>query len=425
MDTNLRSKVCLYTWGANSYGQLGQGHVEDLSVPKLVVDDLQLSGTVQGLSGGGGHSALVSDGELLVCGQNHKGQLGIKHTTELATLHRCPLLNQRVAQVSCGWDFTVLLTDDGQVLTCGSNVYGQLGVSQPVSYSSELLPVKILQVHVIGVAAGLRHSLAVTSTGCVYQWGMGLSGQAKRALSPLPVPAHFSSREPCLVPGLDQVTPNKVASGSAHCVCLTGGDLFLWGSNRHGQLTSGESFLPKPVLLDPTLLDKERVTDIWSGWTHLVAKTESGRVFTWGRGNYGQLGRTDLTNQSAKEQSGASLAGAVNQWECVPAEVKCLYGATQIACGSEHNLAIVEGCLLSWGWNEHGMCGDGSQTDVIQPQSISGLSPLLIGCGAGHSMALCAAESSVSGGPKYWLSLTREDALTRHEGSGLQKNLHD
>lgn len=55
--------------------------------------------------------------------------------------------------------------------------------------------------------------------------------------------------------------------------CQEVGDLFLWGSNRHGQLTSGESFLPKPVLLDHTLLDRERVTDIWSGWTHLVAKT--------------------------------------------------------------------------------------------------------------------------------------------------------
>ena len=40
------------------------------------------------------------------------------------------------------------------------------------------------------------------------------------------------------------------------------------------------------------------------------------------------------------------------------------------------------------------MCGDGSQTDVIQPQPMSGLRPLLIGCGAGHSMALCAAETS-------------------------------
>lgn len=369
--------------------------MEDLSVPKLVGDGLLQSGTVHVLSGGGGHSALVTNkGELLVCGQNHKGQLGISHTTDVTSLQRCPLLNQRVAQVCCGWDFTILLTDGGQVLTCGSNAYGQLGVSQPITHSAEFLAVERLNELVINVAAGLRHSLAVTDTGSVYQWGKGLSGQARKALSPLPVPAHFSSGEPCLVPGLDHVKPHKVASGSAHCVCLTvEGDIFLWGSNKHGQLTTEESFLPHPERLNHTLFYRERVTDVWSGWTHLVAKTESGKVFTWGRGNYGQLGRTAPANQST-EESGASSTADVDLWACVPAEVKSLYGATQIACGSEHNLAIVGNRLLSWGWNEHGMCGDGSQIHVIQPQHIPGLRPLLIGCGAGHSMALCSVQTS-------------------------------
>lgn len=56
-------------------------------------------------------------------------------------------------------------------------------------------------------------------------------------------------------------------------------------------------------------------------------------------------------------------------------------------------LSFSGGCLLSWGWNEHGMCGDGSLTDVLQPQLVSGLRPLLIGCGAGHSMAVCAVAT--------------------------------
>lgn len=38
-------------------------------------------------------------------------------------------------------------------------------------------------------------------SGCVYQWGTGLLNQAKRALNPQPVPAHFSAKEPCLVTG--------------------------------------------------------------------------------------------------------------------------------------------------------------------------------------------------------------------------------
>lgn len=111
-------------------------------------------------------------------------------------------------------------------------------------------------------------------------------------------------------------------------------------------------------------------------------------MFTWGRGDYGQLGR-----KNPEQQSAGPSAGGEKQEACLPAEVKVLHGATQIACGSEHNLAIVGGCLLSWGWNEHGMCGDGSQTDIFQPQLVSCLRPLLIGCGAGHSMAVCAATA--------------------------------
>lgn len=81
----------------------------------------------------------------------------------------------------------------------------------------------------------------------MYQWGTGLLSQAKRALNPQPVPAHLSSKEPCLVTGrlygglldygdfagnanslaslpvgLDQISAKSVTAGSMHCACLTG-----------------------------------------------------------------------------------------------------------------------------------------------------------------------------------------------------------
>lgn len=49
-----------------------------------------------------------------------------------------------------------------------------------------------------------------------------------------------------------------------------------------------------------------------------------------------------------------------------------------------------EGKLLCWGWNEHGMCGNGSLINVSLPSEVTvpfrGV--LSVGCGAGHSYAL-------------------------------------
>ncbi|XP_054482723.1 secretion-regulating guanine nucleotide exchange factor-like isoform X2 [Anoplopoma fimbria] len=342
METSRRTGFCLHSWGANSSGQLSRGHVEDVSQPGLT-DPAALQEAVTALSGGGGHTAAVTEnGEVFVCGQNHRGQLGLGHNADVSTLQLCPSLNQRVTKVACGWDFTLLLNDCGRVLACGSNAYGQLGVGQNITHSADLLVIESLEEPVVSVAAGLRHSLAATDSGCVYQWGIGLFSHARRALSPRPVPSHLSSTVPSLVPGLDKKTTHKVTAGSAHCVCLTGdGDLFLWGSNKRGQLTATEPFLSSPTLVKRSLLGKEKVINVWSGWTHIVAQTESGRVFTWGRGDYGQLGRQASTSQNSKWPSTDPSADVGNQEACLPAEVKVLRGATQIACGSEHNLAIV------------------------------------------------------------------------------------
>ncbi|XP_072291751.1 secretion-regulating guanine nucleotide exchange factor [Eucyclogobius newberryi] len=399
METSSLVKFCLRTWGANSYGQLGQGHVEDQSLPRpanttsLRAPSARLA--ARALGGGGGHSVVITgNGKVFVCGQNNKGQLGLGHTIDACSLELCPSLRQKITNVSCGWDFTLLLSDTGQILACGSNTFGQLGIGETVQHSANWLIVHSIKEPVVSAAAGLRHSLAVTASGFVYQWGTGLFSHAKRVFTVSTVPSHFRSKLPCLVPGLVEKGPGMVTAGMAHCLYLTeDGDLFMWGSNKHGQLASSDPFVSSPIPLNRCLLGGEKIIKAWSGWTHNVIQTESGRVFTWGRGIYGQLGRRVSANQNSQLLSHNLVAEGGSQEACLPAEVKVLSGAKQIACGSEHNLAIVGSCLFSWGWNEHGMCGDGSHTDVLEPCLIPGLNPLLIGCGAGHSLTLCTATT--------------------------------
>lgn len=54
------------------------------------------------------------------------------------------------------------------------------------------------------------------------------------------------------------------------------GELYVWGRNKHGQLASLAAFLPLPQRIEAHCFQDEKVTAVWSGWTHLVAKTGEG-----------------------------------------------------------------------------------------------------------------------------------------------------
>ncbi|NXF81167.1 SRGEF factor, partial [Sclerurus mexicanus] len=329
--------------GANSYGQLGLGHKEDMLVPQALKDVSCKCQDIASIAGGGGHSAVITDGgQLFVCGHNKDGQLGLNHTEDVLRFTLCTALSDFcVKQVACGWDFTIILVGSGLVLSCGSNSFGQLGVPQ-VSGPC-LIPQKIesLKEKVVNVAAGLRHALATTEdSGLVLQWGTGMASRAKRANQGKTLPLFLTAKEPCEVTGLEDVKVKTVAASSYHSVSLTDeGHLYVWGSNKHGQLVSEEVFLAEAKKIGTQFFSHEKIEAVWSGWTHLVARTETGKVFTWGRADYGQLGR------HAVVPDGQKLCTASEQ--ClelfcnIPVSVPCLNGASQIACGSEHNLAVV------------------------------------------------------------------------------------
>ncbi|XP_074228386.1 secretion-regulating guanine nucleotide exchange factor isoform X4 [Camelus bactrianus] len=333
--------AALFAWGANSYGQLGLGHKEDVLLPQQLSDFCK-PGCVKRITGGGGHSAIVTDeGDLFVCGLNKDGQLGLGHTEEVLYFTPCKsLLGCPVQQVACGWDFTIILTENGQVLSCGSNSFGQLGVPHGPRRCVFPQAVELLREMVVSIAAGLRHALAATASGLVYQWGTGLASSGRRLCPGQTLPLFLTAKEPNRVTGLENSQAICVLAGSDHSASLT----------------------------------------------------ETGKVFTWGRADYGQLGRTLESHEGWKLEKQDSSLPCSRTSKSTPSPLHCLTGATEVSCGSEHNLAVMGGVCHSWGWNEHGMCGDGTEANVWAPQpmqALRSLSGLRVGCGAGHSLALC------------------------------------
>lgn len=51
------------------------------------------------------------------------------------------------------------------------------------------------------------------------------------------------------------------------------GHLYVWGSNKHGQLVSEEIFIVEPKKIETQFFSHEKIRAVWSGWTHLVAQT--------------------------------------------------------------------------------------------------------------------------------------------------------
>ncbi|NXQ97782.1 SRGEF factor, partial [Sagittarius serpentarius] len=310
--------------GANSYGQLGLGHKEDVLVPQSLKDVSCKCQDIKSITGGGGHSAVITDaGELFVCGHNKDGQLGLNHTEDVLHFTLCTVLSGFcVKQVACGWDFTIILVGSGLVLSCGSNSFGQLGV--PRISGPCLIPQKIEVVlsAVFFVIAGLE-------SGLVLQWGTGMASRAKRTNQGKTLPLFLTAKEPCEVTGLEDVKVKTVAASSYHSVSLTDeGHLYVWGSNRHGQLVSKEIFLAEPKKIETHFFSHEKIGAVWSGWTHLVAQTETGKVFTWGRADYGQLGRHTVVpdGQEVCTASERRLELLCN----IPISVPCLNGASQV-----------------------------------------------------------------------------------------------
>ncbi|XP_047632134.1 secretion-regulating guanine nucleotide exchange factor isoform X2 [Phacochoerus africanus] len=333
--------TALFAWGANSYGQLGLGHKEDVLLPQQLSEFCKPE-CVKRITGGGGHSAVVTDqGNLFVCGLNKDGQLGLGHTEDVLYFTLCKsLLGCPIQQVACGWDFTIILTKNGQVLSCGSNSFGQLGVPHGPRRCVVPQSIEVQREKVVSIAAGLRHALAATASGLVFQWGTGLASSGRRLCPGQTLPLFLTAKEPSKVTGLENSRAVCVLAGSDHSASLT----------------------------------------------------ETGKVFTWGRADYGQLGRTLESPEGWKPKKQASSLPCSRPAMGVPLSLPCLTGATEVSCGSEHNLAVVGGTCYSWGWNEHGMCGDGTEANVWAPKPVQALrssSGLRLGCGAGHSLALC------------------------------------
>ncbi|EFJ39741.1 hypothetical protein VOLCADRAFT_70529 [Volvox carteri f. nagariensis] len=328
---------------------------------------------VTAVSCGSSHSvAILSCGIVTSWGRGEDGQLGHGQADEcLAPKAISTLTDAGIESVVCGAEYTIAVAPSrGQVYSWGWGDFGRLGHGD---CNDVFVPRPIeffsgRPVH--RVACGDTHTLVVAGEGELFTFGRNQNGQ-------LGLGHTNDCLSPQLVVALQGERVRSVACGSEHSLAATeSGTVFSWGWGRYGNLGDGESqdrYLPTRVVG----LEGIRMVSAECGWRHSAVVSEDGRVFTFGWSKYGQLGHGDHTDRT------------------VPCQVAALRHTriSSVAGGWRHTMAAdSSGNLYGWGWNKFGQLGLGDSSDrpspVLVGGALAGQRVSLVTCGWRHTVAV-------------------------------------
>ncbi|QVQ51184.1 hypothetical protein J4H86_20515 [Spiractinospora alimapuensis] len=259
-------------WGLNNFGQLGDGTTTNRGTPREV--ELPDGTAVRQVAAGAAFGlALTTDDRLLAWGENSYGQLGDGTTNHRGTPVEVDLPDGAgVSQVATGSLYHALaLTTDGTLLSWGRNRYGQLGDGTDDNRATPGAVDLPDGVTVTQAAVGGWHSLAVTDDGDVLAWGQNLYGQ-------LGDDTNTDRDTPIQVPLPEDTAITEVATGSQyHSLARSSdGEVFAWGANGSGELGDGTT-TRRHTPVKTRLADGSEITALAAGYRHSFALTTTAR----------------------------------------------------------------------------------------------------------------------------------------------------
>ena len=298
---------------------------------------LQNNDPIQLISLGSQHTVCVTNkGKIYTFGWNNYGQCGVPinstvilknelnnnrlininkfNEIELRILNRVdgvkiPQIDEVILSnsITCGEDYTLIVDKEGKLWSFGLNLNGQLGlghcaqIDKPseVELENEIENNQIQNktfrknkkknVKFNSVKSSGYINFCTSEEGEIYMWPWG-DKQGN---------LHYNPNKFFLSSPQEKVI--SVACGNNFCVMLNNnGMVYSMGkSNKYGELGVGD-FNPRyaPTPIDFFNLNLERINQISCGFKHCVAKSTTGRVYTWGCGCKGQLGQDNYNNMS-------------------------------------------------------------------------------------------------------------------------------
>lgn len=243
------------------------------------------------LSIGGYHTIILSqDGNVYTCGKNGFGQLGLGDNEERSHFQLVRSLKNKCTFICAGYAYSSIIIDK-KIYSCGAGENGRLG-NLSIKDSSIFSECAISdEVDFYKVQCGSVHQVALTTENILYSCGNSdYTGHKKKKLSKRQrlIGISFLKR-------IDELMNIKfvqisIYSCGYHTLALTAsGLLYSWGHNRVGQLGLGHN---KLKVYEPSLvksLSDKSIKYISAGWGHSAVLDINNHLYMCGRNTSGQI----------------------------------------------------------------------------------------------------------------------------------------
>ncbi|OGC24008.1 hypothetical protein A3J90_01930 [candidate division WOR-1 bacterium RIFOXYC2_FULL_37_10] len=282
----LKTDGTVWVWGSNTEQVLGPKHTEEEMIAYAI--QVEVPEVVTAIAAGDLHIlALTKDGNVYAWGNNDSGQLG---TGSVGGRHPNPTkvnLPFPVVAIAAGTLHSLAVDKNGNVWVWGHNLYGELGRPSD-NDGTEPSPIRIVlppKIKAVAVVGGLYFSLVISSDGTVFSCGLDNLGQLGTNLlrrkqarpSEIFYPYNFYSSHILYA-----------ASGKSHSIVLdSNGIPWAWGKNNYGQLgiqtetsCSDQACGMTPGRLDEFLIEVSTSSDT------TAALTSSHKIVVWGEASW-------------------------------------------------------------------------------------------------------------------------------------------
>ena len=277
---------------------VGKTYGENYDFKKVAVGDGSVK--IKAIAAGQNHTILIDEnGGVWTAGCNQYGELGrsdnVGATTANAEFKKADgLENVKIVSAAGGTAHTILLDESGNVWTAGTSNYGVLGRQtaddSKVTANPTFAKVTdgISGVKITAIAAGSYHNVLLDENGNVWTVGSNLYGELGREITGS-VNSEFKQAD------LQGAAAAKfiAAYGAATVVIDTDGNARTCGINS-GHLGRTVTGPENPELLVAANgIDNTKMTAAAMGTYHTVLLDENGRLWTCGKNQAGQLCRTE------------------------------------------------------------------------------------------------------------------------------------